>query len=1522
MVKSLNIKAVFRLVIAVVGVLHSGIAVGQNSIASGNWNATSTWSCNCIPTAANNLTIQAAHTVTIPAAYAATAASLIVNGTLVNSSAIAPTIAGTITVSGTYDHNINAGTIPTATWNSGSTCRVTGTTTTVPLGLTQTFHHFTWDCAAQVSPTLILGGNLATVNGNLRVANTNGNKQITLGGNTIGFTGALAIGGSLLVESGRVQLGGTGTYTVTIGDDFNVSATSQIPNPPGAPVTINNVILSSSATVNVTVNEDVIISGNGRFNMLTASGAQSNLNIKGDLLLTNGTFMRDVASSDGSSVNVTFNGTTASPQLYTGGGTFSGKPINYRVASTADLNLQTFGLGLSGSTFTSDGIVRLASVDPTSAIAGNIPPSTRTFNSGSTIIYSGAAEQFIGGTHPSGTGITTTITNTNGLTLTSNATIGGTLNLTSGDIDILDHRLTLNGTLNAGTHHLNITDESSLEIGGTGAFGVVPFAGGTTISNFTIARTSGSVIFEQDLTLDGALTQTAGDIHLDGTDLVLTGDFARTAGTIVSDDPASTFTIQADGDVPATAAFSGSFASFDFNREAVTMATTSSPFSVQNLYLRRGTLNNTSDLSITSGGTIQKFVGSLGSPVGGTGPLFITFSNDEDVLSSAELTPVNNRVEDVLVNGSANVLLADNFTANGDFEIASGGFFAQDRTVTLEGDLIINGFADFGQSTLIFDGSTTISGTVPPFGTMQVTSGSSLTLPSDETIFIAGDVNFSATSTVNAPNLSVTLNGATLQTLSPNGLSVNTLTVSKSDDSDVALAGDLLVVGDVQMPSPNTDLASNGFLRLISTSDAGGTSDAWIGQLLDGASVSGDVHVQRFMSDEGSIYRYLSSPVANFTVDELNNFIPIAGPFVGSSVCTNCGSLNSMFWYNNAINNYTAFPASSINEDMEVGKGYSTYIFRNSMPAGPVTLDFTGQVNQGPLPLTLGYNNAVPTESWNLIGNPYPATIDWDDDTGGWTKGSSIATTGIAVRDNGAGGVFRYWDGEDGALTGGLIAKGQAFWVRTVDNSDLTLDINELAKASPTPAPFLRTAGTTMDGFILTLTDGTGIADKAYVKERAEAKLAVDRFDIPKLNNQFFDLSTYAFEGTRTPLAINAVNHVDCIERVGLVIKDMTAGNYTLKVDLSGKFASRNWTLLDKFTNTTQAFNSDTYAFAVTTAAASKAVDRFEMILDTERPRLDLDVVATTPNVCTDAAVITIPDAQPGFSYGLVVNGVATGDEFTGSSNLAIKLDNSLMQMGANNIQVAVIGGCPQNLAKAVSVKKHEIVTATTTSRMECVPGSYKIDADGANNFKWYGSSDGPVIGQGKTFTTPTIGTTTSYYVAAVNDNGCEGPRVPVTITINFTEAVAISIQPEDDVKALLVSNYADGNQWSFNGVAIDGATGQALEVDKTGRYTLAVSQNGCTQSGSVDYAITGLERDPATAVAWPNPVSGKLTIDIPSTLIVKSLWLQTTSGAIADKHNNPSGSVTIDMEQYTPGFYFLVMDTDRGRKVQKVIRN
>lgn len=146
--------------------------------------------------AGNTLTIGSAATLTVR-----TGTVLSVSGTLKLQGII--TNNGTITFANgsTFEYNRNgsatAGTeIPTATWATGSTCLVTGITSTAPLGTGQTFYHFTWNCTGQTANAIFLSTSF-NCNGNLTILDSG----VGASPKTVWLDGVNHIKGNIHVET-------------------------------------------------------------------------------------------------------------------------------------------------------------------------------------------------------------------------------------------------------------------------------------------------------------------------------------------------------------------------------------------------------------------------------------------------------------------------------------------------------------------------------------------------------------------------------------------------------------------------------------------------------------------------------------------------------------------------------------------------------------------------------------------------------------------------------------------------------------------------------------------------------------------------------------------------------------------------------------------------------------------------------------------------------------------------------------------------------------------------------------------------------------------------------------------------------------------------------------------------------------------------------------------------------------------------------------------------------------------------
>ena len=388
-------------------------------------------------TISGTLTNTAASTIT------ANVGTINVTGTISNAGTVTGVAASIVfAAGGTYIHNQNGGTIPTATWNATSNCNITGiTNATLAGGLNQTFGNLNINCAGLTAPVTLTQSGAVTVQGNLLIQGTsavntitlnpaanaltvNGTTTINTGGffndnNDAGvntFTGSITLGGSggfttinttaarLLINGGIIQGSSSNfsTGTVTFGANQSISGAG------AGLVTLGDVLIGNNFNVTnqITVNITNTLNGlNGSSTWSNANGSVLNYSGAG-MPMTTGAFTVNTATNT----------------------------VNYNAAGVQMINNTTYSnLTISGS--------GTKTLQGNTTVGNNLNVSAGTFDLGTTATT---------------LGITGTATITGALsfdgTSTKTVTIGGNLS-GAGTIDMsggsLAHVLTLNGASNA-----------------------------------------------------------------------------------------------------------------------------------------------------------------------------------------------------------------------------------------------------------------------------------------------------------------------------------------------------------------------------------------------------------------------------------------------------------------------------------------------------------------------------------------------------------------------------------------------------------------------------------------------------------------------------------------------------------------------------------------------------------------------------------------------------------------------------------------------------------------------------------------------------------------------------------------------------------------------------------------------------------------------------------------------------------------------------------------------------------------
>ncbi|MCA4900396.1 MAG: T9SS type A sorting domain-containing protein [Bacteroidota bacterium] len=548
--------------------------------------------------------------------------------------------------------------------------------------------------------------------------------------------------------------------------------------------------------------------------------------------------------------------------------------------------------------------------------------------------------------------------------------------------------------------------------------------------------------------------------------------------------------------------------------------------------------------------------------------------------------------------------LAGNFSGTPTFNAQSLVEYTSTSSQTIAllayGNLLLNGT---GSKT--FSTGTTSANTFTNNSTATLPSGSTLSLtgnfvnngtftPLQHTVNFAGTTTqqISGTSTTSFDNISIT----------------NTVNPSVVVQSNQDLRGILTLAANSIFDADG--LANTSVFTIVSNADAP-TQDGSIATLPTGAQVTGSVRVQRFMALEGRnntrIYRYISSPVQNASVADLQNEIPVTGPFTGSSTCSGCTTSPSMFTYNESVitdtngsgandfnDGYQRFPLSANRETFARGRGYSVFVRGNLLTSARWNL--TGPINSGTtnFPVTFTSSGNTANDGWNFVGNPYPSTIDWNA-ASGWTKTNITAT--IYMTDNGGAGLrYATWNGTTGTNGGSRnIAMGQGFWVKASAAAPV-LTATEAVKLAGTQTTFFRAQS--LENIVrISLSDGQS-RDEAVIHFRQDAKNEFDEeTDAKKLRNEGINLSTFSDDGSK--LAINSMGSLNDDKVVAIALEDLKPGSYTLQFSEYESFdQSFTIMLIDRFSNNEVNINThNTYSFNVT-ADLRSLQNRFEIRFD------------------------------------------------------------------------------------------------------------------------------------------------------------------------------------------------------------------------------------------------------------------------------------------------------------------------------------
>lgn len=901
------------------------------------------------------------------------------------------------------------------------------------------------------------------------------------------------------------------------------------------------------------------------------------------------------------------------------------------------------------------------------------------------------------------------ITRAETVTLGSNLTIVGVLDLSVGNLDFSGRALTINGSGITSGGGLICTNTSDLIFGGGSFSSSVPFQGtGNQLRDLTINTPSGTFTWNSPVEITRFLTLSNGTIiHSSGLTMGSGSTFIRSGGSLTTTDPdvVTSYNVTYTGSVTTGLELPNS--STELNSLTIN---SSGPVTLDKNITVNGNVNLqgstlvANGFNITLAGSSSQWNRTTGSFSGGSGTLII---DGNTTIVAPSVTPsftnitVNNTRSLTLPSGNINVSgnLVNNGTItpgtstvifNGTSTI-SGSSATSLNNVTVSGSLVApgatmlsiagnftnNGTFNNNNGSVTFNGTTSILGSnVSNFNNVTITG--TLTASSTTTLGIRGNLTNSS-GTFNHNNGTVTFNGTiAAQSVSGSPLTFNNITASNPITPGVSINNTSRLNGTLTLTSGaffDADGSGSGVFIVSSTSQ---TAGGRIANLPNPTNFTGAVTVERYIHGKsGGDYRYLSVPITNGNLSVWTNSIGVTGNFSDRSTnppfsnILNSGNTNpSVQTFNGSTQQYVNVNGSggpTSGTSLSNTTGYAVYDFLD----GAITASYRGTIGKGNVVVTVSSTNG----NFNLVPNPYPSPIDWDNVTKTNVNNAMYLRVDPNVFSSYVGGVannepFIGWTGE--------VATGQSFWV-TSNGSGSTLSFKEADK-SGNQFYFLRTKSAD-NYFRMRLTSSSGVKDESVLRfdENGSDGFEPD-LDAVKLRNgsdpifpmitrgEFLNLSSY-LDGDNTEFAINTIKTLDGPKIVRMNVADVKVGTYSISFsDLTLLRDAYNIVLVDTYLNKeTDVSDGTTYEFQVTENEFSFGTERFYLRINGE-PAKELEQlgngIKVFPNPTTDFIQISLtPDQENSLRSIQIVD--LHGDAIVNSDN-----DPKLMQPGVRKIDM------------------------------------------------------------------------------------------------------------------------------------------------------------------------------------------------------------------------------------------------------------
>jgi hypothetical protein len=310
------------------------------------------------------------------------------------------------------------------------------------------------------------------------------------------------------------------------------------------------------------------------------------------------------------------------------------------------------------------------------------------------------------------------------------------------------------------------------------------------------------------------------------------------------------------------------------------------------------------------------------------------------------------------------------------------------------------------------------------------------------------------------------------------------------------------------------------------------------------------------------------------------------------------------------------------------------------------------------------------------------------------------------------------------------------------------------------------------------------------------------------------------------------------------------------------------------------------------------------------------------PAICDGQAVVLSSNTGSGLTFQWSNNGNtiagATSSTYTATTggNYSVSVTDVNNCTSNSTIQTITVGQTP------------EVPEVTANGPVKfCEGGSVELSTPTVVGIVYQWLLNGNVIA-GENQPTIAADQNGDYLITAVNNSGCLSQSLATGVEVYANPTTTFTLSPDttcvDQLFTLQGGSPAGG---VYSGTNVD--AGNFLS-STTGTFTITyqyTDANGCSASATDDlkvYNCASIEDLISSSIQlYPNPANEFVTIEIPSSMLVKNIQMNDLSGRLIELNlvNNGNNLYTIPVTNLATGAYQIVILTDEYQIVKRFVK-